>query len=209
MQSLESVQITSIPVAPFIDDAPEIPTQPIRWNSDAYYKMAEMGLFEGKRVELIEGEIIEMAEMRSPHITGVMILGNLFTEVFGENYCVRTQATLDLGVESQPEPDVSVVPGNLRDYAAAHPRSALLIVEVSDTTLALDRSLKASIYARNFIEDYWIVNLRSRCIEIYRKPFEDPNLGFIYSERTVVGEQQSVSPLARPKAKIKVSDILP
>lgn len=209
MQSLNSLPITTVPIALFYDDEQECRPSQIRWNRDEYYKMAELGFFDGKRVELIEGEIIEMAPMGSPHITCVMIVGRLLMEVFGEDYCVRTQATLDLGIESQPEPDAAVVIGNFRDYTDAHPKSAVLIVEVSDTTLPFDRTLKASIYARSSIEDYWIVNLQHRCVEVYRKPIQDPNLGFIYSERTVIGEKQSVSPLAKPKAKIKVGEILP
>ena len=209
MQSLNSVPVNSVAITPFFDDEQEIRPVQLRWNRDEYNKIAELGFFDGKRVELIEGEIIEMAPMGSPHITCVMILGRLLMEVFGEDHCVRTQGTLDLGIESQPEPDVAVVIGNFRDYADAHPKSALLIIEVSDTTLSFDRTLKSSIYARNSIEDYWIVNLQHRCVEIYRKPVQDPNLGFIYSERTVKGEKQSVSPLAKPKSKIRVADILP
>lgn len=209
MQSLNSIPIPSVPISSFFDDNADFRPAQIRWNRDEYYKMAELGFFDGKRVELIEGEIIEMAPMGSPHITCIMILGRLLTDVFSKGYCVRTQGTLDLGLKSQPEPDAAVVAGALRDYADAHPKSAVLIVEVSDTTLSLDRTFKAAIYARNSIEDYWIVNLQHRCVEIYRKPVQDSNLGFIYSERTVIGEKESVSPLAKPKAKIKVADILP
>lgn len=209
MQSLNSLPVISAPVAPFFEDEPDLRPAQIRWNRDEYYKMAELGFFDGRRVQLIEGEIIEMAPMGSPHITCVMMLGRLLTEVFGKDYCVRTQGTLDLGIDSQPEPDAAVVTGTFRDYADAHPKSAVLIVEVAETTLSLDRTLKAAIYSRSLIEDYWIVNLQHRCVEVYRKPVEDPNLGFIYSERTVIGEKQSVSPLAKPNSKIKVADILP
>ncbi len=209
MQNFDPVTTSSSRLSPFVDVGSESGPKHLRWNRDTYYRMAELGFFDGKRVELIEGEIIEMAAMGSPHITCVMILGRVLAEAFGSGYCVRTQGTLDLGSASQPEPDAAVVTGDLRDYAEVHPKTAVLVVEVSDTTLALDRTLKASLYAQNLIEDYWIVNLRDRCVEVYRKPVQDPNLGFIYSERTVAGEAQSVTALSESAAAIRVVDILP
>ena len=190
------------------DDETSARPQQFRWNREVFYRMDQLGFFGEKRVELIEGEIIEMAPMGSPHITCVMILGRLLQEIFGDDFCIRTQGTLDLGSDSQPQPDVAVVSGSFGDYYDAHPTSAVLVGEVSESSLAIDRNQKSQIYARNSIPEYWIVNLKDKCVEVYRTPTEDPHLGFIYCERTVFGKNQSISPLARPGSKILVSDIL-
>ena len=209
MQTVNSISIATFPPIEVFDDETQVRPRQIRWDRDEFYRMDDLGFFAEKRVELIEGEIIEMAPMGSPHVTCVMILGLLLQEFFGSDFCVRTQGTLDLGADSQPQPDAAVVLGTFRDYAQAHPTTAVLLIEVSDSTLAIDRNVKASVYARGRISEYWIINLKNRCVEVYRKPIEDPNLGFIYSERTVFGENQSISPLAKPQSKIKVADMLP
>ena len=138
-----------------------------------------MGFFEGKRVELIEGEIIEMAPMGSPHATGIGLLAELLRETFGKGFHLRTQAPLDVSDISQPEPDVALFRGGIRDFSLAHPKTALIVAEVSNSSLSLDRTIKSGLYARRSIEEYWILNLKDRCLEVYRRPVEDPNLGFI------------------------------
>lgn len=183
--------------------------QLIKWTKDEYYKLSDLGFFDGKRVELIEGEIIEMSAMKSPHITFVMILGDILRELFGNNFYVRTQGTIDFGKRSQPEPDVAVVKGKARDYLDEHPKEAVLLIEVADTTIYKDRNLKAKLYAKNGINDYWILNLKSRCLEVYRQPKKDKILGYIYTESRILTEEDEISPLAMPKAKIKIADILP
>lgn len=179
------------------------------WSSDEYYRVAELGVFEGKRVELIEGEIIDMAPMGTQHFVCTNLVADALREIFVKGFFVSTQNQLDVDERSQPEPDVAVVKGSPRDYVDFHPRTLALAVEVSDSSLSLDRDVKTRIYAKAGIGDYWVVNLQDRCIEVFRKPTEDPNIGFIYAERTVYGEDHSVSPLAKPRSKVKVSDILP
>ncbi len=210
MQTLNTVNapLAQQLIVEFNDAALEFPQQ-IRWTSDEYYRLAELGFFEGKRVELIEGEIFTMAPMGSSHATGIAILGELLRESFGKGYFVRIQLPLDVDDSSQPEPDVAVLAGSPREYAKAYPKTVVLAAEVSNSSLGLDRNVKARLYARSSVQEYWIVNLQAPCLEVYRKPVDDPNLGFIYSERTVIGEHQSISPLAKPKLKIKVADILP
>jgi Uma2 family endonuclease len=95
------------------------------------------------------------------------------------------QTPLAFDPDSEPEPDLAVVVGTPRDYRAHHPTTAVLIMEVSDTTLAFDRRQKGSLYARAGILDYWILNLNRRMLEVYRSPIADPvaPYGFSYSER--------------------------
>lgn len=181
----------------------------IRWTRNEYYRMAELGFFEGKRVELIKGEIIEMSPMKSAHATAISLAVEVLGKIFNKGFVNRTQLPMSLGKTDEPEPDVAVVEGKVRDFSESHPKVASLIIEVSETTLKYDRTEKASLYAENKIEDYWILNLKDRCLEVYRRPVKDKKLGFIYTEILVVTENETVSPLAKPTAKIKIADILP
>jgi len=182
-----------------------------RWTRDEFYRLADLGCFDQRRVELIEGEIIEMpVPKQPPHVTSVSLTEDVLRIVFGTGFWIRTQSPLNLGAMSDAEPDISVVPGTPRDYTE-HPTGALLVVEVSETTLAYDRGRKGSLYAAAGIQDYWIVNLVDRQLEVYRDPVPDPNesSGFRYNTRTVFLSGQSASPLAAPAASIAVADLLP
>lgn len=180
-----------------------------RWTRDEYYKMAELGFFDGKRVELIEGEIIEMSPMNKPHATAVRVILETLRKVFTQGYVVDSQLPMSFSKQSEPEPDVAVLKGNVRDFMNSHPKTAQLLVEVSDSTLRLDRTKKAALYAQHKIQDYWILNLKDRCLEVYRQPKKDKKLGYIYTESRIFTETDKVSPLAAPEAKIKVADLLP
>ncbi len=178
---------------------------------DEYYKMGEVGMFEGKHVELIEGRIIEMSPMGSPHRTSVVLAGDALRSAFGVRAFVQTQSPMDLGEVSEPEPDVAVVAGEVRDYSQAHPKTAVLIVEVSESSLDYDRTEKASLYAKAGIPDYWVLNLIDRRLEVCRDPVPDRNelYGFGYRSVTILSAGDTVAPLAAPQASIAVADLLP
>jgi len=182
----------------------------VRWTKDEYHRLAEMGWFNDRRVELLDGEIFEMPVPKFPHVIALDATTAALRTAFGSGYWVSPQAPLDLTLTSEPIPDLFVVPGKARDYSA-HPTTALLIVEVSDTTLSHDRNRKGSLYAAARIQDYWIVNLVDRQLEIYRVPVPDAaqQFGFSYSQRTIRVPGDSVSPLALPQAQIAVIDLLP
>jgi Uma2 family endonuclease len=128
-------------------------------------------------------------------------------KAFGANHVVRVQGPLDLGERSQPEPDVAVVAGSPRDYRD-HPTSALLVVEISDTTLEFDRERKARLYAKAGLVEYWVVNLVDRVLEVHRSPATDAQAPR-YGEIKSVAAGEMVSPVAAPTAAIAVSDLLP
>ncbi len=211
MQTTQDVQILNVPIIAengnntSFDETVKVH----KWTRDEYYKMAEYGLFEGKRVELIEGEIIEMAAMKSTHATSVSLLARELNKFFDKGFDVRNQLPLSFGKSNEPEPDFAIVKGEIRDFAKAHPKKAELIIEISDSTLSYDRNFKAKLYAKNKIQDYWILDVNGRRLEVYRKPKKDKKLGFIYSEITIFTEDDKVSPLVNPKVKIKIADILP
>jgi Uma2 family endonuclease len=185
-----------------------------RWTTDAYDRMVAHGLFSpGEHVELIDGEVVNMTPQGSAHITALLLVHQRLQQVFGAGFHVRPQAPLVADPLSEPEPDVSVVRGTVRDYAGCHPcgREAVLVVEVSDSSLEYDRATKGSLYARAGIPEFWIVSLINLQLEVYRKPQPDPaaRFGWAYAERFSVSSGQSVSPLEMPSVAVAVRDLLP
>lgn len=178
--------------------------QPFCWTRAQYHEMGDFGWFDQRRVELIDGEIIEMAPIGSEHAVAVVLAQKAVEQVFTGGYHVRSQAPLAFAESSEPEPDVAVVRGAIRDYSAAHPTQATLIIEVSDATLNFDRTTKARLYARAGIAEYWIVNLRARQLETFRAPQNGK-----YSETRVLAESESIAPLAAPHSESAVADFLP
>ena len=181
-----------------------------RWTRSEYERMTEAGvLTENDRVELIGGEILTVTPQKSPHATGVVLASEALRRVLAFDLHVRTQLPLALGDDSEPEPDVAVVRGSLRDYLNAHPRSAVLIVEISDSALAFDRHVKGSLYARERVAEYWIVNLVESVVEVYRDPTEDSSarFGWAYAQSKRVARTESIAlPFG---GVISAADLLP
>ncbi len=174
-----------------------------RWTREEYDKMIAAGMFTpGERVELVDGEILQMTPQGSVHAAVIQLVHDAIRAAFGPAFSVRPQLPIALSPDSEPEPDLAVVGGNPLDYWDAHPATAVLLVEVSDTTLEHDRRRKGSLYARVEIQDYWIVNLIDRCVEVYR----EPNKGAYRScQRFFAGD--TLNPLAAPEAMISVADL--
>jgi Uma2 family endonuclease len=171
----------------------------------------DLGWFLGQSVELIRGEIIEMPNQKSGHYACIDKSAKRLELAFGPGFWVRTQAPIALGGDSEPNPDVSVVSGSRENYLSNHPTTALLLLEVSDSTLRYDRKVKGGIFASAQIADYWIVNLVDRQVEVYRQPVPDTSGEFaaIYCDVQIFKPGDSVTPLAAQAAKIPVVDLLP
>src|SRR5438105_863581 len=116
-----------------------------KWTKREYHEAAELGWFDGQRVELIDGEVVEMAAQRDEHAVSLTLTEEEVREAFGHGYTYRVRMPLNVAGRSEPEPDLAVVRGTPRSLKK-HPTTAVLIVEVSDTTLAYDRGRKASLY---------------------------------------------------------------
>jgi Uma2 family endonuclease len=178
-----------------------------RWSVAEYHRLGELGVFgPDERLELIVGEILPMSPIKSPHAAATTVVHLALLPVFGAGWVVRTQLPLTLGEDSEPQPDVAVVSGDPSDYWDAHPKSAALIVEVSDATLRFDQTEKATLYARAGIPEYWVLNLPQRRLEVRRDP--DLPTGQ-YRSVSSRGDGETVSPLAAPGTTIAVSDLLP
>lgn len=178
--------------------------QPHRWTRKQYERLVGLGAFDpDQRVELIEGEIVDMAPQKPPHAVALSLLHDALRQAYEKTFVIRAQAPLSLDKRSAPEPDIAVVLGNPRDFLNSHPQMALLVVEIAETTLAYDRSTKLALYARNQISEYWILNLIENTLEVYRAPQK-----VIYAERMVLKKGESVSPPGAI-AVIKVEEILP
>lgn len=182
-----------------------------RWRRVEYERLIECGIFQpGARIELVGGDIIVAEPQGSGHFATVRAVEEALRAAFGTGWEVRGQGPLALDEESEPEPDVAVVAGSFRDYVSGHPSRPALVVEVSESSLALDRDHKASLYARAGLSEYWIANLVARVLEVYREPERDPAapFGWRYRSVEVLGREESVSPLALPAGRIPVSDLL-
>jgi len=163
------------------------------------------------RFELLGGEMIVKEPQHSSHATSIRLVQRVLTAEFGSGWDVRAQMPVALDEESEPEPDISVVPGDPRDYRDAHPERAVLIVEVAVSRLRFDREQKGSLYARAGIADYWIVNIPDRRVEVYREPVSDAAapFGWRYGRSIALGPTERVSPLAAPAAAVVIGDLLP
>jgi Uma2 family endonuclease len=182
-----------------------------RWTREEFYRLLGWGCFDGRRVELLDGEIMEMAAQTNLHLAALTLVADALRPAFGPGYWVRVQGTLDLSPHSVPDPDVAVVEGDPRRPSPDNPTFALLIVEVSNTTLDYDRGRKLDVYAAASIADYWIVNLVDGHLEVYRNPAPDParSLGFGYAAAATLKPGATVAPLAAPQAVIAVADLFP
>jgi Uma2 family endonuclease len=193
--------------------APTRPEPPFRFTREQYHKLGEIGFFDGKRVELIFGEIVEMSPIGWLHRIGTGLVSDALETAFTSGFFIDVQqpfAVPGVAPGSEPQPDVAVIPGARRDYTD-HPDRAALIVEVSDTTLAKDTTTKAELYATAGIADYWVLDVENRQLHVFRDPAPLPvGLGATaYQTHLTLAPTDSVSPLVVPNASILVSELLP
>jgi hypothetical protein len=176
--------------------------------------MIETGILgENDKVELIEGLILEMSPIGSPHSYTVDALYQAIHEILPSGWKVFVQRPVTLAT-AEPEPDLSVVRGDGADFKAHHPRPAdiVLLVEVADSSLEFDRHVKLRMYAAAGVPEYWIVNLRDRQVELHRNPVRAADSsGAAYAPSEVVPASAKI-PFnldGRLRGEIAVATILP
>jgi Uma2 family endonuclease len=175
-----------------------------QWTREEYDRLVAAGAFPPEaRVQLVQGEIVEMTPQSAAHATAVRRLQKALDSIFPGGYDVRAQLPLALSELSEPEPDIAVVAGSLDDYRDRHPTTAVLLIEVADSTLGFDRTRKLEMYAAARIPEYWIVNLVDSVMEVYREP-----QGSAYRTVRRLGPDEAITPVSAPNRRLTVSDIL-
>ena len=188
------------------------PLRTRRWSRLEYDKLIEERFFRpDERLELLDGELVVREPQGTYHAAAFLLMRDALQRVFTPGFVVRDQLPIALDDMSEPEPDLSVVRGGIRDYLSGHPAEPVLIVEVAQASLTMDRRRKSSLYARAGRPEYWILNMVDRVLEVYREPVpsESAVYGWKYRNVRLLKSGASVSPLAAPKARIRVADLLP
>jgi Uma2 family endonuclease len=158
------------------------------------------------RVELLDGLIVAISPPAAAHEAALGQLSRLLFVGLAPHLSTRVQLPLEIGACTTTEPDIAVVEGFAETYETANPTSALLVVEVADSTVSQDRLTKGPLYAAADIPEYWIVNLRDGCVEIHRKPVAEERR---YSERIIAGSGDRLQSSCLGERTIAVNDILP
>jgi Uma2 family endonuclease len=176
-------------------------------SAEEYLRMGEAGVFAPEaRLELIEGEIIEMAPIGPPHLSRVNKLNKLFVQRVGDRAIVSVQNSLVIAERSVPQPDVVLLAPREDEYSRSMPRASdvLLVVEVSDSTLKFDLRTKVPLYARCGIAEAWVVDVNDRVVHVFREPGED---GYRSSASLKAG--QAVACAALPDVRIQIDQLFP
>jgi Uma2 family endonuclease len=173
---------------------------PRRMTRSEYDRLVAQGMFAEERVELIHGIVVEMAPVGPPHSDPIDVLNRFFVRGVGDRAVVRVQLPVAASGDSEPEPDIALVPPGR--YADKHPDRAFLIVEVADTSLDYDRETKGPLCAASEVAEYWIVDVKGRAVEAYG----EPNAGrYARLRRYSIGE--SLAPVAFPELRLAVGDL--
>lgn len=182
------------------------------WTRVDYDRLIAAGAFDhGDPVELLGGQLVAREPQGSYHFTTIALAAHALERIFGPGWTVRQQAPITLDDESEPEPDLAVVCGEALDFLEAHPARPVLVVEVAETSLQLDRDLKGGLYARAGLPEYWIINLRTRVLEVFRSPVPDRTrpIGWRHRDIAVLAAADRVAPQALEGRSIAVADLLP
>jgi len=131
------------------------------WTVAEFHRLGELGLFEGRQAQLIDGTILEEGPMNPPHATAVELAGEVFRGLFGKGRRIRSQLPILLGQTTDPQPDFAFLRGSPRD-AVEHPTTAELVVEIPDPSLKFDTTDKADRYSAAGIPEYWVLDLNGR-----------------------------------------------
>jgi Uma2 family endonuclease len=178
--------------------APEVPHRLSRAEYDA---IVATGVLDDERVELLQGIMVDMSPNDPPHASPVDLLTEILVPVLVGRARVRIQLPIIATDDSEPEPDVAVVPA--ADYSREHPGSAFLIIEVADSSLRKDRLVKGPLYARSGFQEYWLMNVRTREVEVHRGPSGDG-----WKSVTRHGAEETLHPLAFPDVAVSIGEVL-
>jgi Uma2 family endonuclease len=182
----------------------------MQWTCNLFHAAGDFGLFEGRRAMLIDGILYEEGPEPPPHCCVRGLTADIFYRAFPGCH-LRQRSALVLVDNTDPVPDVMVVEGDIRACSKAHPTKAVFVVEVADFSRDVDTMKKRDLYAAAGVPDYWVIDLNSRQVLVFRDPQPDPSQthGHGYATQLTFGPADTVSPLAVPTAAVKVADLLP
>jgi Uma2 family endonuclease len=181
-----------------------------RFTIEEYHRLADLGFFhEDDRIELIRGEIIEMAAKGTPHTTCCSSLLEELMGLIAGKATLRCQDPITLPSRSEPEPDFVIVQKRVDNYLSAHPTPAdvLLLIEIADSTLKYDQETKLSVYAEAEILDYWLFNLVNNYLEAYSEPYQDLQGNFGYRVKRIVLPNQTIVLPCFPDLSLDLSKV--
>ncbi|MBG1243470.1 Uma2 family endonuclease [Nostoc sp. NZL] len=183
-----------------------------RFTLDEYHRLGELGFFhEDDHIELIDGEIIEMASKGKAHETCLRNLLRELPKLVGDRATLQSQAPIALPPNSEPEPDFAILQNRDDNYLSGHPQAAevLLVIEVSDSSLAYDQDVKIPLYAQAGITDYWIFNLFDNYLEAYSEPYQDNQGRYGYSNKRIVLSTQVINFPCFPDLSLDLARVFP
>ena len=183
-----------------------------RWTRVEYERLIELGVFQpGECLELLDGLLVVREPQSRRHAAAIRRVLAALRRALGDAWQIDSQLPIGLGADSEPEPDVAVVPRDSSAYRDAHPTQAVLIVEVAESSYQVDHDYKVSLYARAHVPEYWIVDLAHDALEVHREPEVTPGAryGWRYRRRDIVRAPAGVAPLIAPDNPIPVADLLP
>jgi Uma2 family endonuclease len=167
-----------------------------------YDKLVALGVFEDERVELLRGTVVRMSPVGPPHEYAKERATAVFVRALHPRASVRVESAFAASERSQPQPDLAIVPP--RRYAEEHPARAHLVIEISQSSLSIDRNIKSAIYAEAGVQEYWVVNLVDDVIEVSTAPKAGA-----YTTTTLHRKGGTITLVAFPDVTIAVDDILP
>lgn len=172
--------------------------------------MLEAGLFVGQRLELVDGDLIDKMGQKPPHAFSVSCFTTWLAKLFDQQGQLRVQLPLEVNwfdrERSLPEPGICVIPSPLAELGTRHPRGseAVLVIEVADSSVWFDLTVKRDLYARAGVREYWVLDIPKRELVIHRTLESG-----IYREVQRLGEAETAAPLCRPEAGVMVARLLP
>ena len=182
-----------------------LPTKAKLWTVDDYHRMVETGVLTGSdRVELLEGQVIEMNPQLPPHAATTQRAFRYLDRLLEPVAYVRMQLPVTLKPKSEPEPDIAVVRIDANEYGDRHPTpdDIFLIIEVADSTLLGDRQQKALLYAKAGIADYWILDVNAKQVYVFREPTPEG-----YQQETIVAANTMLAPVTFPDITIPLNQL--
>ena len=183
-----------------------------RFTIAEYHRLIELGFFgENERVELIKGEIIQMAAKGKSHSTFNRRLIRELTQLLGNRATLQSQDPISIPPNSEPEPDLAILRNRADDYLIDNPcpSDILLLIEISNSTLKYDQEVKLPLYAEAGISDYWIFNLIDNCLECYSQPYQDSQGKFGYRRKLIFLPNESVNMPSFPDLILDLPKVFP